>query len=109
MKKDRRICDIHRREMWDFVVYALLIMLLSLILFDTILLGGDGLGITATLVAMGAVRICAEIRKLREYFIRLENANRAERAGLTMPRIYEDCDDISEAINSRPSQKGPPS
>lgn len=109
MKKDRRICDIHRRETRDMIVYVILILILSLILFDTILLGGDGLGITATLVAMGAVRICAEIRKIREYFIKLENANRAERAGLAMPRIYEDCDDIREAINSRPSQKGPPS
>lgn len=109
MKKDRRICDIHRRETWDMIVYVVLILFLGLLLFDTILLGGNGLGITAVIVAMGAVRICDEIRKLREYFIKLENANRAERAGLAMPRIYEDTDDIREAINSRPSQKGPPS
>jgi hypothetical protein len=109
MKKDRRICDIHRRETWDIIVYVILILLLSLIIFDTILLGGDGLGITATLVAMGAVRICSEIRKLREYFVKLENANRAERAGLAMPSLYEDTDDIREAVHEARFKKGPPS
>lgn len=91
------------------IVYVVLILLLGLILFDVILLGGNGMGMSSVLVAMSAVRICSEIRKLREYFVKLENANRAERAGLAMPRIYEDTDDIREAINSRPSQKGPPS
>lgn len=109
MKKDHRLLMINRREVWDVVVYAVLIVMLVMLIFNAIFLGGDGLGITAVVVAMGAVRICEEIRKLREYFVKLENANRAERAGLPMPRLYEDTDDIREAVNSRHSQKGPPS
>lgn len=109
MKKDHRLLVINRHDLRDMVLYLILLAVLGLILMNMFLLGGVGTGITATMVGLGSVRICSEVRRLREYFIKLENANRAERCGLAMPRIYEDCDDIREALNTRQSTERPPS
>jgi len=109
MKKDRRICDIHRWDTLDTIVYVLLSfgLLLTLLSYSA----GEPVGfLVITLVIMtGGIRIRVEIRRLREYFIKLENANRAERAGLAMPRLYEDVDDIREAVHEARFKKGPPS
>lgn len=109
MKKDRRLLDIHRGDMVDCVQYVVMAVILVTTLLSWNYGAPVGFLVISLLVVMGGIRIRMELRRLREYFIKLENANRAERAGLAMPRLYEDTDDIREAIHAASFKKGPPS
>lgn len=109
MKKDHRLLVITRYDIWDAALFCVLMMMLVLVALDVVLAGGSGTALTPITMALVGVKLSREIRRLREYFVKLENANRAERCGLAMPRIYEDCDDIREALNTRQSTERPPS
>jgi hypothetical protein len=108
MKKDPRIILIERGDKQEFYLYILLMTILPL--FVAMEIDGNGVGhfIVSIVFAMGGIRIRGELRAIRADAIRRENADRAERAGLAMPRLYEDVDDLKEAVQKTNEEHSKP-
>lgn len=109
MKKDRRISSIQRTGALETAVYCLL--MLAMFVFAIMDSNGEGTGyfLVSTVVAMAGIHTRSEIRHMRIEAIRRQNAERAERAGLDMPWLYENTEDIREAVHAMRFKKGPPS
>ena len=103
--KDKRLIAIHREDVVDRVCYVLLVVVLVFTLIAWNFGEAVGFLVISLLVMTGGIRIRLELRRLREYFIKAENVNRAERAGLAMPRLYEDVDDVREAVQALQSMQ----
>ena len=109
MKKDPRIASIQRGDTVEKCFYGLLFILL--IVFIAVSADGTDSGhlVVSVVVAMVGIHIRCEMRAIRLDGIRRENVDRADRAGLAMPRMYEDIEDLREAVHNMRFKKGPPS
>lgn len=109
MKKDSRISSIQREDMIERAFYiALILLMIGLMIMEWS--GVDtGYYMACLLIVIAGIRIRCELRDLRLDGIRRENVDRADRAGLAMPRMYEDIEDLREAIHNMRFKKGPPS
>ena len=109
MKKDPRIVSIQRGETVERCVYGSLLILLLIF----IAMAADGANTAHLVVSVVAtvvgIHIRHEIRNIRLDAIRRENVDRADRAGLAMPRLYQDVEDLREAVHNMRFKKGPPS
>lgn len=108
MKKDRRISSIQREDMVERGFYiALIIVMIALLIMEWS--GVDtGYYMACVLIVIAGIRMRCELRDIRLDAIRRENVARAERAGLAMPRLYEDIEDLREAVHNMRFKKGPP-
>jgi len=99
MKKDPRIASIQRGETLEKCFYVLLFLLLLVFLAMDADGADAGHLFLGCVVAMAGIHVRSEMRNMRLEAIRRENAERAERAGLAMPRLYEDVDDLTDALH----------
>ena len=109
MKKDPRITSIQRGDTVERCVYCLLFVLLIVFIAMTADRANTGYLLVGVVVAMAGIHVRHEIRNIRLDGIRRENVDRADRTGLAMPRLYEDVEDIREAVHNMRFKKGPPS
>jgi hypothetical protein len=97
--KDKRLVSIYWEKVLDSSVYVLLWLAFAFLLVPASMGEETGMALIGILIIMGGIRIRGELRKIRADAIRRENADRAERAGLAMPRLYEDVDDLTDALH----------
>ena len=109
MKKDRRISSIQRVGALETAVYAVFMVFVLVGSVSNNLGDGSGYLLICFVIAMAGIHTRSEIRSMRIDAIRRENVARAERAGLAMPRLYENTEDIREEVNAMRFKKGPPS
>ena len=107
MKQDERITKIRREDFLEYSVYAVMWILTALYILGCVLEGRFGIETLFLLGIMISIRVRGEIRRARVDAIRRENTDRAERAGLAMPEIYENVRDISEAVKEARKNKTP--
>lgn len=109
MKKDPRIASIQWGDTVEKCLYFLfMIFLIVLAVADSNGLDAGHLFMGCA-AAMTGIRIRIEMRNARLDAIRRENVDRADRAGLAMPRLYEDVEDLREAIHNMRFKNAPPS
>ena len=109
MKKDPRIASIQRGDTVEKCFYGLLFILLLVFVAMTADGANTGHLFLGCVVAMAGIHVRCEMRNIRLDGIRRENVERADRAGLSMPRLYEDVEDIREAVHNMRFKKAPPS
>jgi hypothetical protein len=109
LKKDRRISSIQRGDTVERGFYiALVLVMIALLIMEWS--GVDtGYYMVCVLIVIAGIRMRCELRDIRLDAIRRENVARAEREGLAMPRLYEDIEDLREAVHNMRFKKGPPS
>ena len=109
MKKDPRIASIQRGDTAEKCMYGLLFVLLIVFIAMTADGANTGHLVVSVVATMVGIHVRHEIRNIRLDAIRRENVDRADRAGLAMPRLYQDVEDLREAVHNMRFKKGPPS